>query len=453
MAIDPKYPRSLAHRTASELLTYPPGTLAQLRYHWPLWALPHQLPPHDDWDILIWYGGRGGGKSHAASQWVKSQVEAGVERIGLVGGVIKKVRNDMVRGPAGVLSAFPPGTARFIGNESRVVVNGGASELLLETAQRPDNLRSGGFTSLWLDEFSTYADPEEVLNQALFSAREGDPRIVITTNTRPHCPFLEDLVKEAETNPRIVAIHCSSFANFNNLTKRYQDRLLAKANTKLGRAEVWGEFWKPEGALWSDDDIKYRPAPLGGLTILGLDPAGTGDEKADTHGIVIVRRVIENGRPVAYVLDDKSFRGSVEKWPEVVAAACKTYGVTEVVAERSRGLDYIRAMLQPALTKAGLRGVTIHEVNAGRESKGERAEPIHQFYQLGQVVHDHVLSDLEGEMKTFSPVEAEERRSRKQAASPDRLDALVYSVRHCRLERVRGLVAPTRNIPQPTRRI
>jgi phage terminase large subunit-like protein len=64
-------------------------------------ARPNQLPPPGDWHIWLLLAGRGFGKTRAAVEWVRSQIESGKARhITVVGSTASDVRDVIVEGPA-----------------------------------------------------------------------------------------------------------------------------------------------------------------------------------------------------------------------------------------------------------------------------------------------------------------------------------------------------------------
>ena len=51
------------------------NALKALPWMFEFWALPHQLPPYEDWNTWVILGGRGAGKTRAGAEWVRAQVE------------------------------------------------------------------------------------------------------------------------------------------------------------------------------------------------------------------------------------------------------------------------------------------------------------------------------------------------------------------------------------------
>ncbi len=420
---------SLAMRAAPELLGASDSVLGALRYDFDVWGMPHQFIPPGSHNIVIWFGGRGAAKTRACSEAIRRDVERGVKRLALIGSTIDNVRV-MIEGPAGLQDVFPPHQRpRYLVAKKKVVFHDGAEAYCLSVEAGADAWRGKGYEVAWLDDLSTYGDAlEAVWTQSILSARIGSPRIYAATNPSPPLPFLKTLIREADDRG-ITVIPCSSFDNFNNLPPETQKQIRALAKTKLGRSEVFPEFFEVEGALWQESWIKIQPAPPKGLTVVAVDPAGTGKPNSDEHGIVCVRRSVSptTGKPVAHVLRDASFRGPVTAWPKVAVELAKKFGATVMVIERNRGLDYLREAVRP------LSAIRIEEVYSTR-SKGDRAIPVAQLYELGQVFHDHEMPELQNQMTTWVPWSPEELKIKKRATSPDRLDALVHAIRFLKLD-------------------
>jgi phage terminase large subunit-like protein len=81
---------------------------AMLGDSWLQTARPNQLPPAGDWFIWLLLAGRGFGKTRAAVEWVRSQIESGRARnVAIVGATAADVRDVIVEGPAGILAISP----------------------------------------------------------------------------------------------------------------------------------------------------------------------------------------------------------------------------------------------------------------------------------------------------------------------------------------------------------
>jgi phage terminase large subunit-like protein len=69
----------------------------ELEAGWSSVARPNQLPPDGDWSIWLLLAGRGFGKTRAAAEWVRSQVESGsAKNVAIVGATAADVRDTCV---------------------------------------------------------------------------------------------------------------------------------------------------------------------------------------------------------------------------------------------------------------------------------------------------------------------------------------------------------------------
>jgi phage terminase large subunit-like protein len=434
-----QYPRSAIQLAAAEALKLSPEILKKLRYEWDLWALPHQVPPAWDWSTWLQIGGRGCGKNVGASNLIRKAVEEeGVQRINLIGRTAASTRDDMVRGEAGILAAFPRDRRPvYVSSQSVLRFHTGAEALML-SAEEPSAIQGKNAELTWLDEFSTYgAQTEEVWTQATLANRVGRPRKIVTTNSLPDNEFLWGLIAQAE-ELRIAITRSTSYDNFSNLPEDYQRQIIEMSKTSWGRAWITGERFQPEGALWKDTWFRYLPvAPAGGRTVVSVDPAGT--EFGDETGIIVAKRVGDFG----YVVEDLSGHHDAEKWPAMVVDAARRHHAACIVIERNRGLDFLRALIRPLN-----RTIPLKEINVTNR-KDDRAYPIAALYELKKIFHCPQMPALEKQMCNWDPKSQATQRSRRKATSPDRIDALVHAISELgfHLGVVKGL-APGVELPQ-----
>ena len=100
-----------------------------------------------------------------------------------------------------------------------------------------------------------------------------------------------------------------------------------------------------------------------------------------------------------------------------------------IVAEVNRGGDLVAATIRQTDPNIPIREV--------RASKGKdlRAEPVSALYEQGRIFHVGNYDALEHQMVTWDPTSQESMREKKQATSPDRLDALVWGLSSLALSR------------------
>jgi phage terminase large subunit-like protein len=134
-----------------------------------------------------------------------------------------------------------------------------------------------------------------------------------------------------------------------------------------------------------------------------------------------------------YVLEDASAAGlSPAAWAAKAIALWRKWEADALVAEVNQGGDMVRAVIAEADPT-----VPVIAVRATR-GKYVRAEPVAALYEQGRVKHVGAFPALEDEMCDFA------LDGLSSGRSPDRLDALVWSVTALthgakREPRVRGL--------------
>jgi Terminase RNaseH-like domain len=170
--------------------------------------------------------------------------------------------------------------------------------------------------------------------------------------------------------------------------------------TRLGRQELEGEMLGDfEGALISRDGIdRHRipreSIPLLSRVVVGVDPAMKAGEDHDESGIVVAGEGPgPDGELHAYIIDDRSLRGTPNRVMHQVAAAFRKWEADCVVLEVNQGGDFVRDTLRTVDSS-----IPVREVHA-MKSKVLRAEQVSAL--------------MPGEV----PVR-----------SPDRADAAVYAI-------------------------
>lgn len=185
-------------------------------------------------------------------------------------------------------------------------------------------------------------------------------------------------------------------------------------------SEVPGALWSASDRLADDgktipgiDNLRVSSAPSYRRVVIGVDPSGSDGTGGDSQGIVVAAQGTDNQ---LYVLADLSCRLSPDGWARVVAKAAEQYGADRVVAERNFGGAMVEAVLRSAAPNMPIRMVT------ASRGKVVRAEPIAALYEQGKVHHLGSFPDLEEQMTMTTTA------GYAGAGSPDRLDALVWSL-------------------------
>lgn len=397
---------------------------------WAFWAREPQLPPEGDWRIWLFLGGRGAGKTRAGAEWLAGLVrENGARRIGLIGATERDVRQVMVEGESGLLAVCDG--LEFQPSNSLLRWPCGAEARLLSAAE-PDSFRGHQFDCLWGDEFAKWRAAQEALDMALMGLRLGArPRMLLTTTPRAIAAL-----KALMAQPDVVVTRSSTAENAVNLADGFAAWLEARyGGTRLGRQELDGEIIEDnERALWKREWIEQsRVAALphagsadgGGARSSACNAKGGGGEltrivvavdppvtaHGDECGLVVAGR---DAAGEGYVLADRSAGGlSPAAWAARAAALYEEFEADAIIAEANQGGEMVRAVL----AQAGAN-LPVRLVHATR-GKIVRAQPAATLYERGRIHHVGVMPELEDQMCQYDG---------SAAASPDRLDALVWAL-------------------------
>lgn len=246
----------------------------------------------------------------------------------------------------------------------------------------------------------------------MFGLRLGqDPQVCVTTTPRPTV-----LVKAIANDPDNVVTRGSTFANAANLAKSFLRNLKKKyEGTRLGRQELEAEILDDNpGALWKRsqiDALRVRSHPELIRVVVAVDPAVSANATSAETGIIVVGLGVDGH---AYVLADHTLSGTPGEWGAAVATAYHLHRADRVIGEVNNGGDLVESNVRTADPNLSYRAV--------RASRGKytRAEPCAALYEQGRVHHVGAFAKLEDQQCDWDPTSG--------AASPDRLDALVWAL-------------------------
>ena len=390
--------------------------LEVIQRDWNFWARQSQLPPKGKWRTWAFLGGRGAGKTRAASEWIVEKVEMGqAHSIALIGPTFQDVRDIMVEGHSGIINIakddFKP---KFEPSNRRLIWPNGAKALLF-SAEVPDSLRGPQFDLAWGDEFAAWPDGDEVMDVLLPALRLGEnPQIMITTTPKP-VPWVKKLFE----NNNCVITQSSTHENAANLSDGIIEEMENRwQNSIWARQELLGEMIDdPQGALWSRIDIKNaraKPAPSEfDKIIIAVDPPAMSGKNADACGIIVAGSIGNE----AFVLADLTTQGlAPNEWAKVIADAYNQFEANLILAEANQGGEMVRTIISLSSPQA-----MVHLVHA-KAAKRTRAEPVALLYSRGLIGHLAHFPALEDEMCRFG--------SKDFNHSPDRVDALVWAISH-----------------------
>ncbi len=394
---------------------------------------PQQQLPPGNWRIWLVKSGRGWGKNftlgHAVRSWEKGG-EAG--RIALVGATAADVRDVLVSGETGILAAYPRHERpRYVRSQRRVDFDktSGAKAFLYSAAE-PDRLRGPQHHKVVADEIAAWANPEAMWSQIKFGLRLGSrPQAILTTTPRPIALIRQLIADAQDPTSGVVVTSGSTFDNALALPDDFLAEMVrAFGGTRLGQQELEGEVLDLVGGLFRPEWFRFaseRPAKMSRI-VVSIDPAITA--RNDETGILVVGRSGEN----AYVLADLSGVMSPDQWARRALEAAMQHKAS-IVVETNRGGDLVKATIRSVGRAAGAalakyaQDVAIREVRA-TTAKDTRAEPVAALYEQGRVFHVGRFAKLEQQMCEWAPTSQEAQRARRQATSPDRMDALVWGI-------------------------
>jgi phage terminase large subunit-like protein len=403
-----------------------PAEARALLYDWRFWARPAQLPPEGNWRVWLLLAGRGYGKTRTGAELMRARVAAWTaRRVALVAPTAADARNVMVEGESGILAVSPPwDRPRYEPSKRRLTWPNGAIATLY-SADEPERLRGPQHDATWCDELGSWRYPE-AWDMMIFGLRLGiDPRVVVTTTPRP-----TRLIRALLADPTAVVTRGSTYENRANLAPAFLEQIVRKyEGTRLGRQELEAELLDDvPGALWNRGVIeaaRASTAPTLTRVVVAIDPAVTSTEGADETGIIVAGK---DGQGQGWVLADASGRYPPAEWAKTAIAAYRAHRADRVVAEVNNGGDMVQATL-----RAIDPNVPFSAVRASR-GKLTRAEPVAALYEQGRVRHLGVFRQLEDQMCSFTPGGDGDFALRASAASPDRVDALVWALTNLLLE-------------------
>lgn len=209
--------------------------------------------------------------------------------------------------------------------------------------------------------------------------------------------------------------------NLANLGKKYL-QVLEGLPARQRKRFLDGEFQDDiEGALWNSLTIQQaKSKPIRELkqTVVAIDPAVSTNKNSDLTGIIVASLDVNNE---GVVHADYTIKASPNEWANRAINAYYKYNANYIIAEINQGGDLVKTLINNI--DKNIKVVTVH----ASKGKFARAEPVAALYEQGKVRHEEGLEELETQLCEFVAFNAKE--------SPDRLDALVYSITYLMLQR------------------
>lgn len=405
-----------------------PRVLAQ---SWEFHGRPDQLAATKSTSPTVMFvGGRGVGKSRVSSEFIREKIDRNKTgaplRFGLVSRTTADVRDTIIKGDSGLIATFPPSQRpEYIAHLREVRFHDGSVGLCF-SSQEPDQIRGPQFHYAVADELAAWDfSPDDsgltAWDNLQIATRLGVAPQIYAATTPRRIPAIKKLFHDAEVGDRVHLVTGASTYDNPYLSVTYLETMTGLyGGTRLALQELRGRLLGDvEGALWSLEQIEQQrvlksqvPSDLP-YTVVGVDPS-VSEKPRDECGIVVCQSTGERDplKRHAYVVADYSVLGPPAVWAKEVIRAARAYNAP-VIAERNQGGALIKNVLHTIDPTLRIR--TVH----ARQGKELRAEPVTLAYDQGRVSHAGQYAQLEDQMTTWT---------REDGVSPDRLDALVYSL-------------------------
>lgn len=396
---------------------------------WEAIARPAQLPPPGDW--FCWYiqAGRGWGKTQTGAEytWAMSRH---APRIAIVAESFGDGRDLCIEGETGIKTLHPDlEWNRSIGE---MTFPSGAKGKLY-SSEDPQSLRGPNIYFAWCDEIAKWKRLKETWDMLMFCMRKGNPRVIVTTTPKPY-----PLLKQIKAMPTTVLVKGRTYDNIDNLSPVYIDTVIAPyEGTELGRQELNAEDLEDtEGALWKRaqiEQLRVVKAPDLDRIVVAIDPSNTAT--GDEAGIITagVGWCACMGKPEkhGFVFSDDSMQGSPKAWAMSGVTAYHKFDADALVAEDNNGGEMVEVTISTVK-----HAPPVKRIHASR-GKRTRAEPISMLYEQGKVHHVGTFPKLEDELCSWVPGDD----------SPNRLDALVWSITELMLGTIEVTVRRAPTVP------
>jgi len=377
------------------------------------------------WRIFLMLGGRGSGKTFSGSNWI---LENAMRYPDTKWGVFSPTANELMQvvfgeesglerqALEGDIAELRPGVLDINQNQHRIRLSNG-STIQGYSLDAFERIRGANLHGAWIDELASARYAEDAWQVLVPAVRRGKARMMITTTPRS-TPLIRQLVARDD-----VHVTVSRMTENAHLPEDYKAAVLREfGGTRMGRQELDGELLSDfEGSLFRRADldrVRIRPddMPLFSRVVVGFDPAMRGGETHDESGIVVVGEVpSDDGSGHAYVIDDKSFRGSPNEVAKAVSDVYDRWQADSVVVETNQGGEWVTNLLRSVNPGMRIRTVT------ARRNKFIRAEPVGALAEQGRLHMVGNWLDLEDQLACMIPGEM-------PARSPDRADAMVWAV-------------------------
>lgn len=415
------------------------------RHHLP-WAHPKtgivyscgQRNPHcagisSDWEVWIYNGGRGIGKTMAGANWI---IEMALSQpnidVAVCAPTFSQVQRVCFEGSTGIIRQAEDGDIKTYNRNNVIIYMRNGSRILGFSAENTDSIRGANLTYAWIDELAAFPPDGEFYTHGLSPALRirradgGPPRMMITT-TPKRTGLMIKMIKDAGRDPaRYHITYAVSWENPQVLDEAIERmRETFGSNTAAWKQEMEAELVDDERALFRQGDFdKYRVAAEEcprefRQVVIGVDPATTSKEDSDYTGIVVIGESGEGVNHHSYVLEDASLKGTPDAVVTQIQSAFYRYAADLVIVESNKAGDYFKTLMAQKDAY-----IPVRDVHAAKGKK-VRAAHISHLNEIGRIHMTGEPDDfrlLEEQLCAMNPDQDRDK------IGDDRADAFVWAM-------------------------
>jgi phage terminase large subunit-like protein len=433
------------------------------RSEWRRIARPDQLLPplSDPWRVMLWLGGRGGGKTMSGSHGLADIIQSDTEPEGQYGIVAPTYRDAWtvcVESESGILRALGTtpgevkhGTSRTVEYAHRSYGEIGlrSGHVIYVDSADDGALRIQGknLRAIWGDELGLWVRWQVAWDESIrYAVRKGASKIIATGTpkvSRPARALIRRLIRGEE--PGVIVRRLRTIDNAANLSEAFYESVIGAAKgTRLERQELEGELLDDvANALWSRELLERIQVPPFGQpggphhlwqAKIGVDPSD-GNEESDEQAYTVIGKGAPDD-PHLYVAENWGGQEAPAPFARRCILVAVRYGA-ELVVEKNHGGEWLRATFAQVMKELVREGKVpegkcprVRLVHAS-QAKRTRAEPVSALYERDVVRHCKMASrDHHGNLDVRGMVELEDQMVTFTGASgersPDRLDSLTW---------------------------
>lgn len=398
--------------------------------------------------ICLVIGGRGGGKTRPAVEWIISRIERGARVITFVAPTMADIEQYMLGGNkkrsdgfngSGLFDCLPPWLPYHYKQDlGQIHFPTLGVVIYLHSAEVPE-YRGPEPDTVWGDELLKWRYGEKIVSNLRLACRARGklpPQLLFTTSPK-RLQWLRDLVMD----PDVETVTSSTEENRGNTDPGWVDREYRRlSGTRQGAEELEGKLGLDDESdmfkLSLIDELRVLVAPSFDELCVAVDPAGSDKRRADMTGISLCGRVGSVAEGHGYVLEDLSDKYIWEGWGAAVVKLAIDRGASSIAMENNKFAGAVISNIRMCAQALGWetqirpgsktlqdlvgpngRRIQLVEVNAHTD-KVTRAGPVSTMLEKKRLHHVGHHPELQIELGDFP----------NNSSSPNRVDAKVHAI-------------------------